>query len=176
MLKPMNHNSSSILFMQSHSIHTQKGINNSYKHSTSKNKEIHQHAYSSLSPSLSQKSLAQASGLSRSGEHPLPRRGLESGIMALSRPLAQTRPPRLSEMGSRSKLALVAWATVCSNSLGELLLISPRRDVLAWARQPEPVTVYASKYIQTDQNMFLTASTQFIMATHHSTHETRPSI
>jgi len=62
-------------------------------------------------------------------------------------------------MGSRSKLALVAWATVRSSGLGELLLISPRRDVLAWVRQPKPVIVHAGRYIQTDQNMFLTAPT-----------------
>jgi len=79
-------------------------------------------------------------------------------------------------MGSRSKLALVAWVTVRSSSLGELLLISPKRDVLAWARQPEPVIVHAGRYIQIDQNMFLTAPTQFIMATQHSTHKRRPSI
>jgi len=100
----------------------------------------------------------------RSSEHPPPRRGLESGTKALSRPLAEARPPRLSEMGSRSKLVLVAWATVRSSSLGELLLISPRRDVLAWARQPEPVPIHASRCIQTDQNMFLTTPTHIIVA------------
>jgi len=46
----------------------------------------------------------------------------------------------------------------------ELLLISPRRDVLAWARQPKLVPIHASRCIQTDQNMFLTAPTQIIMA------------
>jgi len=79
-------------------------------------------------------------------------------------------------MGSRSKLALVTWAIIRSSNLGELLLISPRRDVFAWARQPEPITVRVGTCIQTDQNMFLTGPTQFIMATQHSTHETRPSI
>jgi len=42
--------------------------------------------------------------------------------------------PRLSETFARSKPERVAWATLHAKSLGEPLLISPRRDGLAWTR------------------------------------------
>jgi len=92
---------------------------------SSESKHTTKHNTVSPNPSLRLKGLAQARH-SRSGESPLPRRGLEKNIKKQRGISLRRDPSRLGEMFARSKF----WA----GRLGESLFVSHRRDWLAWAR------------------------------------------
>jgi len=121
-----------------HSNHTQ-AITNSPRAAKHSN-----HALSRLTPrsgwrvSLRRDGLVQASPL-RLGEGSKTKTGTNAGSRLGETPLAWAR------CSLAQKAELVAWATFRTKVLGESLLISPRRDWLAWARLTGLATVLLSQ-------------------------------
>ena len=89
--------------------------------------------------------------MSRSSDWLSLRRVYHVGSWKVSRFLAQATLSRLSELTCRPKMQPLAWASARGRTRVSILILSPRRGELAWARIAELTTVNPHAVAETAQ-------------------------